>query len=269
MNPNNQPDNPEDAGNLSSLVSSGMTTLPNEKTNSFTTSLPIKTQFWQGAVASSPLWLGIIPFGLAYSLAAKTAGLNPFEIQGMSLIVYAGASQLIASGLFASATSGFSIILVTLIVNLRHLLFGTSLLSALQHLKWWQKMLLAFGLTDEAYAVSVRKLLNREAGPPFLVGAMVALYLCWQASTFAGLLLGGVIPDPTSLGLQLVFPLSFSVMLMPYLKVRPGQVAALVSGILAILAKLALGGNWYILVGAVAGTLAGFVVARRQSEKTI
>ncbi len=116
------------------------------------------------------------------------------------MIVYAGASQIIASGLFASATSGFSIILVTLIVNLRHVLFGTSLLSALQHLKWWQKMLLAFGLTDEAYAVSVRKMLSREAGPPFLVGTMVALYLCWQLSTFAGLLLGGVIPDPTSLG---------------------------------------------------------------------
>lgn len=222
-----------------------------------------RTQFIQGALASMPLWLGIIPFGLAYSLAAKTAGLNPVEIQGMSLIVYAGASQLIASGLIASLTNGFSIILVTLIVNLRHLLFGTSLLSALGHLKWYQKALMAFGLTDEAYAVSVRKLLQREAGPAFLVGAMVALYLCWQISTFLGILLGGVIPDPTSLGLQLVFPLSFSVMLMPYLKFRPGQVAAFAAGVLAIAAKLALGGNWYILIGAVGGTVVGFMVDKR------
>ncbi len=53
-------------------------------------------------------------------------------------------------------------------------------------------------------------------------------------------------------------------MLMPYLKVRPGQVAALVAGVLAIFAKLALGGNWYILIGAVTGTIAGFLVARGQ-----
>lgn len=223
----------------------------------------LKAQFSQGALASMPLWLGIIPFGLAYSLGAKTAGLNPLEIQGMSLLVYAGASQLIASGLIGSATNGFSIILVTLIVNLRHLLFGTSLLSVLGHLKWYQKACLAFGLTDEAYAVSVRKLLQREAGPAFLVGAMVALYLCWQLSTFLGILLGGVIPDPTSLGLQLVFPLSFSVMLMPYLKFRPGQAAALAAGVLAIAAKLALGGNWYILIGAVGGTFVGFMVDKR------
>ncbi len=223
----------------------------------------IKSQLIQGAISSSPMWLGILPFGLAYALGAKTAGLGPLEIQGMSLLVYAGASQLIASGLFASATNGFSIILVTLIVNLRHVLFGTSLLSALGHLKWYQKALMAFGLTDEAYAVSVRKLLNKEAGPAFLVGAMVSLYLCWQVSTFLGIILGGVIPDPSTLGLQLVFPLSFSVMLMPYLKVWPGQAAALAAGVLAIAAKLALGGNWYILIGAVGGTFVGFMVGKK------
>jgi 4-azaleucine resistance transporter AzlC len=222
-----------------------------------------KNQFIQGVISSLPFWLGISPFGVAYALAAKTAGLNPFEIQGMSLLVFAGASQLIASGLIAAGASAFSIILVTFIVNLRHILFGTSLLSVLQPLKWYQKMLLAFGLTDEAYAVSVRKLLQKEVGPPFLIGAMLSIYLCWQASTLLGILLGGVIPDPTALGLQLVFPLSFSVMLMPYLKLRPGQAAALAAGILAIGAKLLLGGNWYILIGAVGGTLTGFIVEKK------
>jgi 4-azaleucine resistance transporter AzlC len=222
-----------------------------------------KTQFIQGVISSLPFWLGVAPFGVAYALAAKTAGLHPFEIQGMSLLVFAGASQLIASGLIAAGANAFSIILVTLIVNLRHLLFGTSLLSVLQPLKWYQKMLLAFGLTDEAYAVSVRKLLQKETGPLYLVGAMVSVYVCWQVSTLAGILLGGVIPDPTALGLQLVFPLSFSVMLMPYLKLRPGQAAALAAGVLAVGAKLLLGGNWYILIGAVGGTLMGFLAEKK------
>ncbi len=223
---------------------------------------PPPNYFMQGAASTLPLWLGIIPFGLAYSLAAKTAGLQPLEIQAMSLLVNAGAAQLIATGLFASAASGFSIVLVTLIVNLRLLLFGTSLLPTIGHLRWYHKALLPINLSDEAYVVSIRKLNDREVGPSFLAGAVVSLYLCWQISTFLGLLLGGFIPDPTALGLQLVFPLSYAVMLMPYVKLRPGQAAALAAGILAITTKLLLGGNWYFLIGAIGGSLAGFWVEK-------
>ncbi len=222
-----------------------------------------KNELIQGAISSLPIWLGVAPFALAYALAARSAGLNPFETQGMSLLVFAGAAQFIACGLIASGASGFSIILVTLIVNLRFILFGTSLLPVLRHLKWYQKALLAYALTDEAYAVSIRKLSQKEVGPAFLVGAIVSVYLCWQGSTLVGLLLGGLIPDPATLGLQLVFPLSFSVMLMPYLKLRPGQAAALAAGILAIGAKLVLGGNWYILIGATGGTMVGFMVEKK------
>ncbi len=227
----------------------------------------LKNQFVKGFLAGLPLWLGVFPFGLAYALAAKTAGLSPLETQGMSLLVFAGAAQLIATGLMAGSASGFTIILVTLIVNLRFILYGTSLLTSIGHLKWYQKIMMAYIMTDEAYAVSIRKLLTREAGPPFLVGAMVSIYACWQSSTIAGLLLGGVIPDPTTLGLQLVFPLSFSVMLMPYLKFRPDQLAALTATVLAVATKLLLGGTWYILIGAVGGSIIGFLFEKKSASE--
>ena len=89
-----------------------------------------------------PLWTGLIPFGLAYALSARTAGLSAFDTQLMSVVVLAGSAQFSAAGLFGIGASGASIILTTFIVNLRHLLYTLSLGQRLE-LSWPQKLLAA------------------------------------------------------------------------------------------------------------------------------
>lgn len=220
-------------------------------------------EVWTGFVDTLPLWLGVMPFGVAYALAARTAGLSVLQTLAMSLLVFAGASQFTAAGLFASGAGGLSIVLTTLIVNLRHLLLTASLASALRSLSLARRLGLAFGVTDESYAVSVQRLLAGQAGPGLLLGANLSLYLSWQLSTLAGVLLGGVIPDPQALGLGLVFPLSFLVLLAPYLRSRPAWAAALVAGATALAGRLLLPGSWYILLAAVAGSLAGALMEER------
>lgn len=216
-----------------------------------------RADFQRGFVDLMPLWLGAAPFGVAYALAAQTAGLNAAQTMAMSLLVFAGASQLTAAGLFASGAGGFSIVFTTLVINLRHLLLTASIAAALRHLSLFRRAGIAFGVTDESYAVSVRRLLAGEAGAALLFGANVSMYVCWNLSTIAGLLLGGVLPDPASLGLELVFPLSFLVLLMPYLTGRPAWAAAIVAGVVAIAGRLLLPGGWYILLAAIAGSLVG------------
>lgn len=214
-------------------------------------------EFRTGFVDTLPLWLGVVPFGIAYALAAQAGGLDWLQTLAMSLLVFAGASQFTAAGLFANGVSGLSIILTTLIVNLRHVLLTASLAPALRHLSWLQRAGLAFGVTDESYAVSVQRVVERKAGGALLLGANVSLYVSWQLSTIAGLLLGGILPDPTALGLELVFPLSFLVLLVPYLKSRAAWVAAIVAGIVGLIARLVLPGSWYILIAAITGSIAG------------
>ncbi len=222
------------------------------------------TEFRRGFIDTLPLWLGVAPFSVAYALAARTAGLDAAQTMAMSLLVFAGASQFTAAGLFASGANPFSIVLATLIVNLRQLLLTASLAPGLRHLNAWQRAGLAFQVTDETYAVTVRRISERLSGAGLLLGSNISLYFIWQLSTIAGLLLGGVIPNPASLGLNLVFPLSFSVLLMPYLRSRPQVAAALVSGVLALAAHLLLSGSWYILIGAVGGSLVGALLEGRK-----
>jgi 4-azaleucine resistance transporter AzlC len=214
-------------------------------------------EFRQGFIDTFPLWIGVAPFGIAYSLAAQTAGISPAEVQAMSLLVFAGAAQFTAAGLIAGGADALSIIITTLVINLRHLLFSASLGAIFPKLAWWKKMGIAATLVDESYALTIQRVSDGKAGAGLVFGAGIGFYVCWQLSTLTGLLLTSAIPDPASLGLGLVFPLSFTVLLVPYLKTKPAWAAVFTSAILAISLRVLIPGNWYLLIAAVGGCIVG------------
>ena len=75
----------------------------------------------QGFLATLVVWPGVAPFGMVYAVSALSAGLSFWETLGMSLIVFAGAAQFTAVGMFGSDAHPFSIIATTAIINARHL----------------------------------------------------------------------------------------------------------------------------------------------------
>lgn len=223
-----------------------------------------KAEFWGGVRAQLPILLGTSPFGMIYGILAIDAGL-PVEVAlGMSMIVFAGSSQFIAAQLFASGTPGVIIVLTTFVVNLRHMLYSASLAPYVKHLAAAWKYTLAFLLTDEAYAVSITHY-ERSSAPParntlkhwYTFGAGLTLWVSWQISTAAGLLLGTSVPQGWALDFTL--PLTFIALLMPVLKDRPMILAALVAGITALAASALpynLGLILAVLVGIGSGMLA-------------
>src|SRR5689334_17085930 len=88
--------------------------------------LASKKDFRAGFVAPMPLWLGVAPFGAIYAVSAMAAGLDWVQTLAMSLLVFAGASQFTAAGLFASGAAPFTIVITTLIINARHILLAAS-----------------------------------------------------------------------------------------------------------------------------------------------
>jgi predicted branched-subunit amino acid permease len=78
--------------------------------------------FRHGFRAMTPLWLGVIPFGLAYAVLARDAGLSLVETQALSLFVFAGSSQVSAVGLFGRGAGGLVIVLTPVLLNVRHVL---------------------------------------------------------------------------------------------------------------------------------------------------
>ena len=215
--------------------------------------------FWAGIRAEFPLLIGVFPFGLIYGALALSAGLSPLAAQMMSSIVFAGSSQFVAAQLVHDAAPGIVIVLTIAIVNLRHILYSASIAPYFKDLSMRWKSLLAYLLTDEAYAVSAIHYEKESLTPTghwFFLGAGLSLWLAWQGSSALGIFLGTAIP--ASWPLDFALPLTFIAMVMPVLKDRPVITAALSSGVVALLANglpYKLGLILAALVGISVGTL--------------
>jgi 4-azaleucine resistance transporter AzlC len=199
-----------------------------------------------------PLAPGIVAFGLLYGVMARQVGFRPWEACAMSLIVHAGSAQFTAVGMWEAA-GALPIILMTLAINLRHLLLGASIAPYLRGLSTPWKALLALWMSDESYALAIAEYERGRGSHLYFLGTNVGIYLIWPVSGLVGALLGTAIPDPGQYGLDLVFPLAFLGLLMAFLKDCVGVAVALVAGGLALLGAFLLPGKWGIIV---AGLLA-------------
>jgi len=210
----------------------------------------------------APLWLGVVPFGLAYAVLARDAGLSLVETQALSLLVFAGSAQVSAVNLFGRGAGGLEIVFTTLLLNVRHVLYGLSLGRSVP-LTRGQRVAAAYFLTDEAYGVSVARAARTFR---FVFGAELSLFLTWNLATLGGALLGGVIPDPGRIGVDFVFPLAFLALLVPLLRRRVDVVVAVLAGLLAWLLAKGLPGGLPILTAGVAGSLLGALLTRGEGS---
>ena len=193
-------------------------------------------EFWLGVREELPLLLGVVPFGMIYGILALSAGLSPFDAQAMSSVVFAGSSQFMIAKLVSAATPGLVIILTGFVVNLRHALYSASLAPYTKHLPPAWKAILAYLLTDEAYAVSITH--YQRPGEIthnhwHLLGAGLALGGSWQISTAVGIFLGAQIP--AAWGWDFALPLTGIALVVPGLKDRPGILTAGVASLAALL----------------------------------
>lgn len=220
----------------------------------------------RGLLASLPLAPGVIAFGLLYGMMARQVGFSPLGAWAMSLAVHAGSAQFTALGMWESS-GAVPIILTTLIVNLRHLLMGASIVPYLRGLSPAWKALLALWMSDESYALAVSEYRRGTGGRWYFLGANVGVYLAWSLSGFLGAVLGAAVPDPGRYGLDLVFPLAFLGLLTTFLEDRIGVAVALVSGALALMGTFVLPGKWYVILTGLIGSALGVLLEEMSRER--
>jgi 4-azaleucine resistance transporter AzlC len=230
-----------------------------------------KNEVLAGAKAAIPLIVGGIPFGILFGTLAPSSGLSPWATMAMSLIVFAGSAQFIVLALIAIQAPLMVILLTTFVVNLRHLLYATALVPHVSHLPMTLRALLAFGLTDETFAnMSQRYQANSPLGNNhqfahfFYLGSMFSFYFSWSAATAAGLILGNMIPDMTSWGLEFAMSVTFIGMVIPYLNTK-AMFTAMISAGIASVYFAHLPNKLGLIVSALIGVTAGLLVVHLQS----
>ena len=196
-----------------------------------------RSEFWKGARDTLPLIIGAIPFGIIFGTLSHGAGLSATGAMAMSLFVFAGSAQFIAMGLVGAGTIWPMIVLTTLVVNFRHLLYTATLLPYLRRLPRRWQVALAFGLTDETFAVAVGRWLQKDASPHkhwYQFGSMVFMYINWNLCTALGIAAGHLLQGIGGWGLDFAMVAAFIGMVIPYLKNKPSYCAIFVSGASAI-----------------------------------
>ncbi len=210
-----------------------------------------------------PLWLGAIPFAIAYSIAAQKAGLNAAEIQLMSLTVSAAAAQMGIVQLLTIGASPLTILLTVITMSLHHVLYGVSLAKRLK-LSRLDQVTTAYFLTDAAYGLTIADKNNEN--PAFLLGAELSMFTVWNLFTAVGILLGHVLTIPATAHLEFVVPLTFFILLISLVRTRSAVGVVIIAAAFTVICLTIHLGSLTIFVAGIGGALVVALLVERQKQ---
>lgn len=229
--------------------------------NQLDTKYTLINQMRRGAVAAIPMIVGGIPFGLLFGSLASSYGLSPWFAIALSSIVFAGSAQFVAIGLIVMHAPLWVIVSTTFVVNLRHILYAADMVKYVKHLPMRLRLIMGFGLIDETYA-TVRPMytlgtVDEKSGHQVYLGAFLAFYLMWNATTIIGVVAGELIPGMSEWGLEFAMVATFIGIITPYLKSSPFWLATVTAGVASVL-LIHLPNNLGLLMAALIGVASGF-----------
>ncbi len=203
----------------------------------------------------------IVAYGIVWGGLARQAGLSLGELVAMCLLVTAGTAQFVALPMIQSGAPAWLLVVTTYIVNLRHYLMAASLAPHFAHLSRGRLALLAHGVTDESYALTMARYAEHPPHPAYYAGSAATTYLAWYVGATAGGILGGRIPDPHRYGLDFVFPAVFIAILARTIQARWQWAVAAVAAVVALAVKATLGGTWHIALAGLGASALGIWLA--------
>ena len=219
---------------------------------------------------SAGIAVSVAGFGFVFGLSAREAGFSPVEAMAMSTIVFAGASQFAAVGYVANGLGWPGIILLTALLNARHLLYSAALRPWLRDVPLPRRAVMAHVLTDEAFALSIShfRRIGRMDERGYWIGAIVATFIPWNLATFGGVVLGAQIPEPGRLGIDIIFPAAMIGLAVGLITGRRELVAATVGAGIAVTVALVSSPSIGIVAGGIIGPLVALLVPKRLASES-
>lgn len=217
----------------------------------------VPSEFRAGFLEMLPACIGMIPFGLVTGVGAAATGADWLAAMGLSTIIFSGAAQILATQLYAAHAPTLVIIVTCFVAGLRFLMYSAAMAPYLRPLpsRWQQG--LAFLLTDQAFAASIRRFNAKDdphGGASHFLGAGLALWVTWQITNAIGYGAGASIP--ASWSLEFAVPLCFLALVAPVLRNTPTVIAAACAG-LAVVALDSLPMRLNLIAAGLVGILAG------------
>jgi predicted branched-subunit amino acid permease len=212
----------------------------------------------------TPGIIGLVPFGLITGAASGTAGLDPWLSMFMSVIVFAGAAQLVAIQLMSQHAPALIVVVTVLVINLRLVMYSAAVAPLISHLPKRKKWLMGYLLTDHSFALMISRFGARSANSvsaaepianidAYYFGAAGAMWLIWQITVAIGIFAGTLVPANWSL--DFAIPLVFLSLVLPALHTRAHWGAAITASIAAAFTT-----SFPLKLGLISAALIGVIV---------
>ena len=216
--------------------------------------------FLYGLKMSTPVILGFIPVAIAFAIMASSAGLTAFESVSMSVLVFAGASQMMSVGMIAEGASYLAIVVATFIMNFRHFIMSTCVFERMHGAKPIEKILLAFGVTDESFAIfttTEREKCNKW----YFFGVFFGTYLSWIAGTVIGSFATAILPASVSGSLGISLYAMFIALLVPKVKTNFRLlVVVILTALINFVLQRIIEPSWALVVSTLVGAAIGMLI---------
>lgn len=221
------------------------------------------SDFLNGFKLALPIMAGYVPLGVGCGIVCAEAGMSTFQIFLMSFLVYAGAGQYIAGGMIISGATPLSIIITTLIVNSRHVLYTSVLYPYVANWGFLKQSLFAYQITDEVFAVHTSYMANNQANTSTAFAVNIFSHALWIISNVLGSISATLIPDSSQFGLDFTLYALFIALILPRLINIPQAAAFITGGITALCFYLLDMQYAGIIAGALLGAFVGYFMNMR------
>ena len=221
--------------------------------------------FIQGVKDCIPTIFGYLSIGFSCGILSKSCGLTFAEAVGMSIFVYAGSAQFIASSMILSNASITSIILSIFFINFRHLFMSASLAPYFKENSLLKNLSIGVLLTDETFLVAAAEGFNRKKINYFwMIGLNIVAYINWIIATGIGVLLGSIIPDYKVFGLDFALIAMFIGLLISAIKdnikLNKAIIIIITTIMVLIISMQIVSTSAGVIIAAVIGALIGVVI---------
>lgn len=171
-------------------------------------------KYLKGVKAGIGMGVAFIPFGLTIGLIAKSNGMHTLVTAALSLGIYAGGSEaMLLKMVYGQHSTALEVVISVFMINLRYLLLNLLIFRQLKSgTKFWKKVLVGIGLTDETITYAI---LKKENSPWYIIGLNTLPYICYGGSSVLGSLFGDLIPEVFRASMSFIlYSIYFSLLIM-------------------------------------------------------
>lgn len=206
----------------------------------------MKKSFLYALRRSVPILIGYFPVGLAYGLLMANLGYDFLWSAGSSLVVYAGALQMLMVSFLANNVPILTVAVTALLLNSRHIFYGISFIEKFKKYGFW-KYFLIFTLSDENYSLLCAYKDQDGVEEKWVhIFSGVLIWVYWILFSGLGGLIGQLITFDTT-GIDFALTALFVVILIEQLMDKKSPLPAIIGAVSSVLWILIIGPENFLL----------------------